>query len=70
MESFKFSFVFLVFFLRVLFVIVTPQRLFALDTIGVFIYIYIYIYTIYLFSCQYVRFVWNTLILLKLKFFY
>ena len=47
MESFKFSFVFLVFFLRVLFVIVTPQRLFALDTIGVFIYIYIYILFIF-----------------------
>ena len=47
MESFKFSFVFLVFFLRVLFVIVTPQRLFALDTIGVFIYTYIYILFIF-----------------------
>ena len=49
MESFKFSFVFLVFFLRVLFVIVTPQRLFALDTIGVFIYIYIYIHILFIF---------------------
>ena len=51
MESFKFSFVFLVFFLRVLFVIVTPQRLFALDTIGVFIYIYIYYLSFFMSIC-------------------